>query len=208
MTPRNYEWTKFKLFVTQRNCSLQYFDEGNNYLLWGGDGPIQAICVLFKTDPASDEQIDFETNFKSKGNKSISVRTLPFADKILPNGKKIYTRIHGIEANVQGAPYNIDFIIPYASCKITGIEIIGGKLGDKANFKVLDSETGIYTTIPHYLLNQFGFLMNVTPNSYVYKSDYDADLFQNMVLRIEYDASEEPLPRPVYINFILHEIKD
>lgn len=149
--------------------------------------------------------VDF---LKNMTPPNIAASNYPFASKILPNGRKIFTRIHGVVASVQNAPDNIDFVVPYPECKITGIEIVGGKLGDKANFKVLDTDAGTITGVPNYLLNQFGFNVNVAPDSYEYISKYDADLIQNLRLRVEYDATDELLPRNVYINFILHEIKD
>ena len=141
------------------------------------------------------------------GPQGVSVKTSPFADKVLSNGKKLYTRVHGVSAEVSGAPDNITFTVPYTACKLTGIEIIGGALGDKVNLKILDSTTGTYTGSANYQLNQFGFDVNVAKDFYSRESAYDADLFLNMQIRVEYD-SVAALPANVYINFILHEVKD
>lgn len=131
----------------------------------------------------------------------------PFAAKTLPNGKKLYTRVHGVAASVSGAPDDIIFTVPYAACKLTGIEIIGGQIGDTVNLKVLDSTTGTYTGVANYQLNQFGYDVNVAKDFYSRESAYDADLFQGMQIKVEYD-SVATLPANVYLNFILHEVKD
>ena len=141
----------------------------------------------------------------------------PFAAKRLPNGKKLYRRIHGITTNVDDIEVTLDFTVPYTACKILGLQILNGKLGDKANFKVLDTVDGLvqqsmgvpaqYIT-PHLQLNQFGFDVYIEPGIAKYPSKYDADLIAGMVLRIEYDAIDELLPRTVYINYDLHEVKD
>lgn len=140
--------------------------------------------------------------------KPVKITPYPFREKILEDGKKTFTRVHGISASVQGASDNIDFVIPYTNCKITGMEVIGGVLGDVVNFKVLDTPTGTISTIPNYELNQFGFNVAVSSGFYKYVSEYPADLIQNMKIRLEYDAKDELLPRTVYINLFLHQIVD
>lgn len=149
------------------------------------------------------EHIDFLKNLIPP---EIASMNYPFADKKLPNGKKLFNRVHGVVVSVQNAPDNIDFVVPYTACKITGIEIINGVIGDKANFKVLDTPTGTVSGTPNAVLNQFGFNVNVAEKFYERSSKYDADLIQNMKLRIEYDAKDELLPRDIHVNFILHEV--
>lgn len=64
-------WTALKNFVTTRGASIQWLDVNDNYYLRAFDGTFQVGMLLPKTDPASAEQIDFETNFKNIGNKSL-----------------------------------------------------------------------------------------------------------------------------------------
>lgn len=132
----------------------------------------------------------------------------PFASKILPDGKKIYRRVRGVSANLTSATTTIDYVIPYVSCKITGLQVINGKIGDTANFKVMDTAAGTVTGIPNYLLNQFGFDVNMIPVEANYPSKYDSDLFTGLVLRLEYTSVVEDPVRTIYINFDLHEVKD
>lgn len=130
-----------------------------------------------------------------------------FAAKSLSDGKKIYKRVHGVKALVQNDPVNIELVVPYDSCKITGVELIAGVHGDKVNFKVYDTPTGTISGIPNQLLNQFGFDVYVAKDLHREISNYDADLIKDMKLVVEYDAKDELLPRDVYVNFILHEVK-
>lgn len=199
------EWSEFKNIVNIKQMSIQFIQHSGNYHLRAIDGVFILECAI-TLDSSNPDTIDFETNYKAKGNKRLPIN-YPFADKVLYNGSKIFTRIHGVSASVHNEVDNIDFTVPYPACKITGIDIIGGKLGDKVNFKILDTVTGTLTGIPNYQLNQFGFSMNVAQDLHSYKSDYDADLFQNLVIRVEYDAIDEASERPIYINFILHEVK-
>ena len=93
-----------------------------------------------------------------------------FADKILPCGKKIYARTHGKSFSVSAGANTLDFDVPYAACKITGIEIMNGELGDNVDFFILDDDLGTYSTIPNSVLNQFGYDANIAPNNYRHES--------------------------------------
>ena len=146
-------------------------------------------------------------NLISKLEKDIAIKTYPFTDKILPNGKKLYIRVHGIQESVSGSPDTIDFNIPYNACKLTGIEIINGSVGDTCNLKIIDTPEGIVSGTPNAVLNQFGFDVNIGKDYYKRESSYDADLIKDMKIRVEYN-SVNTLPVNVYINFILHEVKD
>lgn len=153
-----------------------------------------------------------------KGNKassltritsSVSVeKSKPFFDKKLPDGKKIFKRIHGATTTVQASTVNVELVVPYNTCKITGVEIIAAVHGDKVNFKVLDTPTGTISTIPNYLLNQFGFEVFLAKDLHREISNYDADLIKDMKLVVEYIPKDTGSPREIYVNFILHEVKD
>lgn len=160
----------------------------------------------------------------TKGNKvsnltraisSVAVeKQKPFGEKVLPDGKKIFRRVHGHSGSVQDTPTNIDFVVPYAKCKILGVEILNAKLGDKANFQVLDTADGLVqqsmgvpagSITPFLQLNQYGFDVFIRPDSALYPSKYDADLIGGMVLRMAYDPVDVEA-RTIYINFDLHEV--
>ncbi len=202
----NVDWATFKSVVTGQNLTFKYVTLDNNYYMYTENAsPI--ACHVEITNPANSDQTDFETNLKSKGNRSEAVTIAPFADKVLPNGKRLYTRVHGIQASVSGAPDTIDFNIPYNNCKLTGIEILNGLTGDTCNLKVIDTPSGTISGVPNAVLNQFGFDVNVNKDYYKRESAYDADLIKDMKIRVEYD-SIATLPANIYLNFILHEVKD
>lgn len=128
-----------------------------------------------------------------------------FSAKTLTNGKKLYTRTHGKSFAVSIGVNTLDFDIPYAECKINGIEVINGEVGDNVDLFILDDDSGTYSTVPNYVLNQFGFDANIAPTFYNHKSNYDADLFLNMCVSITYYSESA---KTVYINYLLHEVKD
>lgn len=137
----------------------------------------------------------------------VEATNTPFASKTLPDGKKLFRRVHGFSGTVSDSTVNIDFTVPYAACKITGVQVIGGALGDTANFKVLDSSSGIISTVPYYQLNQFAYDINILPDVADYPSKYDADLISGLVLRIEYTPVDVG-SRYIYVNVDLHQVVD
>lgn len=136
--------------------------------------------------------------------KSMPSESLAFASKVLVSGGKLFKRVHGIKSSLDNETKNIELVVPYDNCKITGVELIGGSLGDSVNLKVLDTPTGRLSTIPNYMLNQFGFNVYISKGYHKETSAYDADLIKDMKLLVEYKTAET---KDVYVNFILHEVK-
>ena len=176
----NVGWLDFKSFLAQRKVVVQYVTLNGQYFLWAFDGPMSLSAQISISDTPSGDQIDFETNFKSLGNKSpnlpISINDQPaFASKTLGT-KKLYKRVQGIQQACTLGDNTILFTIPFPWVKITGIEVIAGEALDKISLFVLDTLMGTYSTIPNYTLNQFGYLVNVSKDYYEHKSEFDADL--------------------------------
>lgn len=130
--------------------------------------------------------------------------TYPFADKVLPDGKKLFKRVHGVSASFNNETKKIEFVIPYNECKITGVEILNCNYGDTANLNVYDSSTGIISGFPNVKLNQFGFNVFINEKYHKETSNYDADLFLGMKVSVEITASQQ---KDIYVNFILHEVR-
>lgn len=200
-------WKWLKQTIDQKQVYPQYTEDDDNYKIKLYDG--QAFideCLINKTLEA-DYKEDFETNYKSKCNKPLIQQNVTFAAKVLANGNRIFRRVRGTSGNVQNTPDNIDFVIPFANCKITGLQILNGRLGDKATFQILDNAAGTISGTPNALLNTFAQDVYITPDVAIYPSKYDADLIQGLVLRIIYDAVDgELLPRTIYVNYDLHEV--
>jgi len=133
---------------------------------------------------------------------------LAFTKKTLPNGKKLYKRVHGSlwETIQPGTTASLQIEIGYSHVKMQGIEIIGCKEKGMVNFYIFDDDFGSYSGIPNYKLNQFGVDVN-TPNDYYKKnSSYDADLYYGMVISIEY-TNNSLVPHEVCFNAELNEVK-
>lgn len=127
----------------------------------------------------------------------------PFAAKTIGT-KKLFKRVNGIQSAVIIGSTDIIFTVAYAWCKITGLELIGSETLDRVSLYILDSSTGTYSTIANGMLNQFGFNVNVAKDYYNHTSEYDADLYQNMQIKVSYTSISA---KTIGINFILNEVK-
>lgn len=141
-------------------------------------------------------------NRDSNGN--VVSTTSPFASKELA-GKKLYKRVHGISESLSSGSNTVSYTITYPWCKINAIEVIGAELGDTMSLKVKDDASGTYSGTANYVLNQFGFDVNIAKDYYEHKSEFDADLYVDMVLEITYTSQSA---KSIGINFILNELKD
>jgi hypothetical protein len=196
-------WTVIKEFATSRSLSIQYVTLPAGYWLYASDDALQLECTLHIN--RQDEIDEFEASYKAAGNKNIPKQQhQPFASKILPNGKKLYKREHGIQAAVVQGENTVLFTIPYPWVKMVGVEILYAEKLDTVNLMVLDSTTGTYTTIPNYQLNQFAFNVNVSEGEYEEECAYDADLYAGMQIKIVYTSQSS---KSVGFNFNLNEVK-
>jgi len=147
-------------------------------------------------------------------NNNIFLPVASFASKAVEGGK-LFKRVHGVNNIIAaGTTGYVEFIVPYAACKFSGAEIIGADIKDTVDFFVLDNDTNTYSAAPvetfgpNFILNQFGFNVEMYPAGLVYKneSNYDADLFQTMQLLCAY-KNNGAADKYIAVNFELHEVK-
>lgn len=64
-------WTALKTLVVSKGLLLQYQEGANYYQLFAIDYNIGYFFTMLKNDPADQDQLDFETNFKPTANQKI-----------------------------------------------------------------------------------------------------------------------------------------
>jgi len=176
--------------------------------------------------PLADGSLLFNDGSNDIADPNIAVRLLmgglnivkvegqpAFADKVLPDGGKIYIRDWGEKFSVTAydwqadpapAPNELKLAVPFPHVKLDELEIIGGEKGDRVSFHVWDDTSGTYTTIPNYPLNQFGFMTGVAADHFKKKSKYDADLYYGMQIVIDYYSMSA---KDILINYGFNEVK-
>jgi len=127
----------------------------------------------------------------------------PFAAKEI-DGKKLYKRVHGVVVDCVVGLNLFDIIVPYVEAKLNKIEIMWCPEECTADFKVYDTPTGTISTVPNYMLNQFGFGIGVAKGLHIEQSEYDADVIKDMKLSCELTT---PTAKKICVNFVLNELK-
>lgn len=204
MTKLDVSYSDFVSKITTDGLKYHHTSRGNSIKAVAVDEVVSYECII-----KGDDKVDFETNHLAGSNKRHTgadgkpiIKTTPFADK-----SQLFFRGRGIKQTITAnSTENITYVIPYDKCKLNGIELLNGNDGDTVNFKVLDSTTGTYTTIPNYLLNQFGFDWNVAASGTTKVLPYDADLFLNMQISVEYTNNSNS-DTEIAVNIDLHEDK-
>lgn len=194
------DYNTIKSVVMSRNLSIQYIDILNSYYTLAIDGSFAVACIISKEN--STDCADFETNLKPFGNKSQGLSP-PFASKTI-GSKKLYKRVTGARYNLVAGIQDLNYSITFPWAKITGIEVVGGQFGDTCSFFVLDTNSGTFSGISNQVLNQFAFNVNIAQDFFCSTSQFDADLYQGMHIRIMYTSVSD---KNIGINFILDEVK-
>jgi hypothetical protein len=204
-------YAEFINYKISSNCSIDYIENDQTYDLFLSNSGFHITVTIKKLDPISSDQLDFETNYKnlaetnSQTNANIEVKLqVPFASKTLPNGNKLFKRYHGIQSVVSVGANDVIYTVPYPQVKIVGVDILYAEALDTVDFYVLDTITGTYSTIPNYTLNQFGFSVNVSKDFFRQESNYDADLYAGMQIKIVYNSQSA---KTIGINFNMSEVK-
>ncbi len=72
-------WADFKVLLLKKNITHQYIEKAADYSVWFDEEHDRYYCAIPKSDPASEDQTDYETNFKAAGNWAIGTRPYAFA---------------------------------------------------------------------------------------------------------------------------------
>ncbi len=211
------DWTNFKIHLDAGHPFKEIPLPGSiRLIIVDGDSKLQT--VIHTDGDMSTEYTDYTDNYAANKNKPVNMKNSDglslvavdhqpaFADKVTPDGKKLYRRKHGVCKNVvAGTSDTLSIVVPYNLAKINTIEIINCATGDLADLKVYDTPTGTISTVPDYMLNQFGFDVCLPDGFYKDESNYDADVIKDMKIELTY-KNNGVSDRMIGINLTLHEL--
>jgi hypothetical protein len=139
----------------------------------------------------------------------------PFASKSIKDGK-LFRRLHGYKTTLQASGETIvEITVPYIKCKINELEPLWFPEGITVDLEILDTANGIIQqswgvpaneVVPNLMLNQFAFGAGVAVGKHIDKSEYDADLIQNMKIKMTFHNPTET-SKEVCMNITFHEVK-
>lgn len=193
-------WSALKSVADSKVIALQYVEESTKYHVYLVDGSLVLYCDVPK---GSDECTTFEASYKSLANRPVAVTQASFAAKTLGT-KKLFARNTGQQYAVTAGANVLTYTATYPHVKVIGVEVVGCEALDTGSMKVYDDASGTYSGVPNALLNQFGYTINLPKDFYRREAAFDADLYQNMVIKIEYNSVSN---KTVGINFIMNELK-
>ena len=128
---KKIDWSTFKDFVDDRDLSIQYIEHTNCYDLWASDRIMSYTCDLAKN---TSDATDFETNYKSDGNKKIAKYDI--------EGHAEFKRVIALDA-MHYEPRSLDFITSKLNSlynrKHDGGGIYNGTDYNDANMQFYDS---------------------------------------------------------------------
>lgn len=205
MIVNEVSYPTLKAFATSRGLSVQDYVEDNTYVIFAIDGQLSLKTRVPKSasDPSSD-QTDYETNLKPNANKPLPQAIAAFAAKTLPNGKRLFARNMGLQFALTVGQNTLSYTVTYGWAKLIGAELVNCEALDAINFKVFDNAQGSYSGVANYQLGQFAYSLNTPKDFYARVAPYDADIYQGMVLVIEYTSVSA---KTIGVNLILNEVK-
>jgi hypothetical protein len=193
-------WAALKSVADAKVIPLQYVEDSTKYHVYLVDGSLVLYCDIPKD---SEECTTFEASYKPIGNRPVSVTAASFTAKNLGT-KKLFARNTGAQYQVVTGANVLTYTATYPQVKMIGVEVVGCEALDTGSMKVYDTAQGTYSGVANALLNQFGYSINLPKDFYRREAAFDADLYQGMVVKIEYNSVSN---KTVGINFIMNELK-
>ena len=205
MLVNEVSYPTLKAFALARSLSVQEYVEDSTYVLFAIDGQLSLKTRIPKSasDPSAD-QTDYEANLKPNANKPLPQAIAPFAAKTLANGKRLFARNVGLQFTLAAGANTLSYTVTNPWAKLIGAELINCEALDSINFKVFDNAQGSYSGVANYQLGQFAYTLNTPKDFYARVAPYDADIYQGMVLVIEYTSLSA---KTIGVNLILNEVK-
>ena len=158
MALRKITWTDLKALITKKRAAVQYEEKDLYYCVWIVDGADEYMTKIKKSDPASSDQTDFETNYQPKANEKTAIQTTPFAaGKVEFDGR-------GSKGTVTaGLIENVDYLVTDEMLINGGlIYFHNGVAGDTFTCQIVDKD-GVYYPAGT-VLKQWITDWNVFPN--------------------------------------------
>jgi hypothetical protein len=193
-------WAEIKRHAAEKVIPMQWAEVSERLYVCVVDSGFALYAIL---DPASADATEFNTTYKAASGKRLESMSSPFTSKMVGT-KKIYARTTGLQFVLAAGANTVTYTATLPWVKITGVEVIGAETLDFVDFKVKDTAAGTYSGVPNYMLNQFGFAVNVPKDYYKREATFDADLYQGMVLEFIYTSVSA---KTIGVNLIMAEVK-
>lgn len=195
-------WSEIKAAIDSQDMRVKYIDTGVRYLIQAFDGEFILKTTILKS--SSEDQTDFETNYKSNANKKLVPDTDAYArtDQFAFGGEGFTST-----AAKNGSVTNLDYKIT-AERYINGIQILCSSTGagDKATFQIVDKDNVLgYGT--NVVLQEFATNWQIADSNQdqgILQLPFRGKIPANCYVRIKYTAVAGLGNVTVAVNLFLH----
>jgi len=126
------------------------------------------------------------------------------------DGATAYKKVTGAKKVIAaGQTEMIELIFPFTRGLIKGAKIINTHMGDKLQFKILDTANNDYSGQPgsNFVLNQFGYDVYLIDGHLEDTAEFAGEIYQGMVICCEYTNNTNE-DKTVYMNSDIYELKN
>jgi hypothetical protein len=222
-TPTSYPYTISTVNIDQLTANIENTSivTALDHVSTVGD----AVSILFKDALSDSDKSTLDSVISSyvyavpvqatakvaiESQPPISINSTPaFASKSF-GAKNLFKRVVGQQATLSPGDNTVLYVEQFPWVKFMALEIINGEVGDYVSLYILDTATGTYTkaqtgtAYPNAPLNQFGFNANIAAGFYAHKSEFDADIYQGLQIKIIYHSVSA---KTIGINYVMNEVK-
>jgi hypothetical protein len=181
------DWSEFKKWIDGTYASLRFtwIEETASYSVIAIDAGILRTVGINKIDPISDDQIDFETNFKNKSNVPfetlVSQKPYAYSKEITRFVGNLYECTNGTTNHDELLTKNIRLQGGYYWSK-------GANLGDRVSLSVIDKDNVLgYGT--NFVVNKYVDRLPVAPWDHIQEISTTAagSIISGLYLRLTYE---------------------
>lgn len=195
------------------DCGILWYDEANDVT--------SKQCVIRLNE---DNEVKFTNYVKHTKEDIIAARATfsilkeehgyftvteqnAFARSVLPDGQKLFKRIHGMGSLTlnAGATGELELEINYDWVKLEGVAIMDQLDPISANFYIKDATAGTYSGVSKKIMNQYGMDVNIPENFFEKKSNFESNLYLGMWIVIEI-TNHSALTQTIRANVELNEV--
>jgi hypothetical protein len=134
----------------------------------------------------------------------VAVSSTPaFASKTFGT-KSLFKRVVGQQISLSAGSNTFTYTETFPWVKFMALEIVNGEAGDYCSLYILDTAAGTFSGVANAQLNQFGFTTNIAAGFYQHRSEFDADVYQGLQIKIVYQSLSA---KTIGVNYVMNEVK-
>lgn len=197
-------WTEIKAAIDSQEMRVKYIDTGKRYLIHAFDGQFSLSCNILKSDSPSEDQTDFENNYKANANKKL----VPDTDAYQRTDQFAFAGEGFSSTATKNTTTNLDYKIT-SERYINGLQMLCTNQGsnDSATLQIVDKDNVLgYGT--NVVLSQFASNWQIADGNQdqgIIQLPFRGKIPANCYIRIRYTSTGILTNVTVNANVFLHQ---